>query len=96
MLANKPWLKRQWVIPAVGAQFVWRMEDLLDLYAEPLDPAHPLVCFDETTKQLVAEFPETPERDAKARGKQINEAFESLKKHIVRDQVLSEGRRIDD
>jgi hypothetical protein len=31
------------------------MEDLLDLYAEPLDPARPLVCFDETTKQLVAE-----------------------------------------
>jgi hypothetical protein len=31
------------------------MEDLLDLYAEPYDPARPLVGFDETTKQLVAE-----------------------------------------
>jgi hypothetical protein len=43
------------VIPTVGADFVWRMEDVLDLYAEPYDPAHPTVCFDETSKQLVAE-----------------------------------------
>jgi hypothetical protein len=43
------------VIPTVGAEFVWRMEDLLDLYAEPYDPARPVVCFDETSKQLVAE-----------------------------------------
>ncbi len=31
------------------------MEDVLDLYAEPYDPARPLVGFDETSKQLVAE-----------------------------------------
>jgi len=31
------------------------MEDILDLYAEPYDPAHPLVCFDESPYQLVAE-----------------------------------------
>jgi hypothetical protein len=31
------------------------MEDLLDLYAEPLDPKRPVVGFDETSKQLVAE-----------------------------------------
>jgi hypothetical protein len=57
------------VIPAVGAEFVWRMEDVLDLYAEPYDPTRPVVCFDETSKQLVAEtrlplpmVPGTPER----------------------------------
>jgi hypothetical protein len=43
------------VIPAVGAEFVCRMEDVLDLYAEPYDPARPVVCFDETSKQLIAE-----------------------------------------
>jgi hypothetical protein len=43
------------VIPTVGADFVWRMEDVLDLYAEPYDPARPSVNFDETSKQLVAE-----------------------------------------
>jgi len=31
------------------------MEDVLDLYAEPYDPARPLVGFDETGKPLVAE-----------------------------------------
>jgi len=31
------------------------MEDVLDLYAEPYDPARPLVCFDETSKQLIGE-----------------------------------------
>ena len=43
------------MIPTVGAEFVCRMEDVLDLYAEPHDPARPVVCFDETSKQLVAE-----------------------------------------
>lgn len=31
------------------------MEEILDLYALPRDPARPLVCLDETTKQLVKE-----------------------------------------
>ena len=31
------------------------MEDVLDLYAEPHDPQQPVVCFDETSTQLLAE-----------------------------------------
>ena len=31
------------------------MEDVLDVYTRPYDPNHPFVCFDETSKQLVAE-----------------------------------------
>lgn len=31
------------------------MEDVLDLYREPYDPARPVVCMDETSKQLVGE-----------------------------------------
>ena len=31
------------------------MEDVLDVYCRPLDPARPLICFDETSKQLVGE-----------------------------------------
>jgi transposase len=34
---------------------VWRMEDVLDLYAQPYDPDRPVICFDETSKQMVAE-----------------------------------------
>lgn len=31
------------------------MEDVLDVYCRPYDPARPVVCMDETCKQLVAE-----------------------------------------
>ena len=31
------------------------MEDVLDLYGESYDPKRPVVCFDETSKQLVSE-----------------------------------------
>lgn len=31
------------------------MEDVLNVYTRPHDPARPLVCLDETSKQLVAE-----------------------------------------
>ena len=32
------------------------MEDVLDLYAEPDDPKRPVVCFDETSTQLLADI----------------------------------------
>jgi len=44
-----------WCIPAVDAEFVARMEDILDLYVEPPDPKRPVVNFDEASKQLVGE-----------------------------------------
>ena len=31
------------------------MEDILDLYSEPYDPRRPVVCFDETSTQLLAD-----------------------------------------
>ena len=36
-------------------EFVANMEDVLDLYEEPHDPQRPVVCFDETSTQLLAE-----------------------------------------
>ena len=39
----------------MGADFVWRMEEILDLYAEPEDPQRPRVCFDEMPYQMIAE-----------------------------------------
>ena len=47
----KPWQRKQWCIPEVSGG----MEDVLDLYAEPYDPARPVVCFDETSTQLLAD-----------------------------------------
>jgi hypothetical protein len=39
----------------VSAEFVAAMEDVLELYAEPYDPRRPVVCFDETSTQLLSE-----------------------------------------
>ena len=39
----------------MSAEFVAAMEDVLDLYAEPYDPRRPVVCFDETSTQLLSE-----------------------------------------
>ena len=44
-----------WCIPAIDAEFVARMEDVLDLYAETPDPSRPVVSFDETPIQLIGE-----------------------------------------
>lgn len=39
----------------MSPEFVWHMEDVLDLYAEPEDPRRPRVCFDECPYQLISE-----------------------------------------
>ncbi len=44
--------------PEESARFVWRMEEVLDLYEEPYDPKRPVVCFDERPCQLLAEVHE--------------------------------------
>jgi transposase len=54
-LKLKPWQEKMWCIPAVNAEYVARLEDVLDLYAAPPDPQHPVVCFDETPRQLIGE-----------------------------------------
>jgi transposase len=54
-LQLKPWQEKMWCIPKVDAEFVARMEDVLALYAEPADERRPVVCFDETPRQLIGE-----------------------------------------
>jgi hypothetical protein len=40
--------------PKANAAFVAAMEDVLEVYTRPHDPARPLVCLDEASKQLVS------------------------------------------
>ncbi|NOR48589.1 MAG: IS630 family transposase [Methanosarcinaceae archaeon] len=52
----KPWKQKGWVIPpAQNGNFVANMEMVLDVYKRPFDPLHPVVCMDESPKQLIAE-----------------------------------------
>ena len=41
--------------PEANSAFVAAMEDVLAVYTRPHDPDHPLVCLDETSKQLILE-----------------------------------------
>ena len=50
----KPWRREEWCIPTANAEFVFHMEDILDVYKRPIDPKRPLVCFDESLEQLVS------------------------------------------
>lgn len=45
-----------WCIPQGEVFFVPEMEDVLELYEQPYNPKEPVVCFDETSKQLVLEI----------------------------------------
>ncbi|MGA8164217.1 MAG: IS630 family transposase [Waddliaceae bacterium] len=54
-LRLKPWQKQEWCIPKIDAEYVWRMEDVLELYGDPFDESQPVICFDETPYQLIGE-----------------------------------------
>jgi transposase len=62
----KPWQRKMWCVPKVDAEYVARMEDILDLYMEPPDNQRPVVSFDETPTQLIGEargpIPQRPGR----------------------------------
>ena len=46
----------EWCVPEHGAEFVAAMEDVLAVYERPYDPSRPVVCLDESSRQLVGEF----------------------------------------
>lgn len=49
-------MKKQWCIPPeANAAFVCNMEDVLEVYKRPYDPQRPVVCLDETSRQLLAD-----------------------------------------
>ena len=43
---------KSWCIGKPSAQYVAKMEDVLDVYARPYDAKRPLVCLDEASKEL--------------------------------------------
>ena len=52
----KPWKREQWVIPPEqNGDFVAQMEQVLDVYKRPYDPCRPVVCMDESPRQLIRE-----------------------------------------
>lgn len=81
------------------------MEDLLDLYEEPYDPKYPVVCFDEKSKQLLANThdpqPARPGRAAREDYEYKREGTRNLFMFIepkggYRHVEITEARKIPD
>jgi len=51
----KPWREKMWCIGEINAEYVERMEDVLDVYARPYDESHPVVCVDEKPVPLISD-----------------------------------------
>jgi hypothetical protein len=65
-----------WVIPPkADAQFVAGMEEVLDIYAKPYDPACPVLCMDEQPVQFLKET-RTPIPATKDHGKRVDYEYE--------------------
>ena len=65
-----------WVIPPdADAEFVAHMEDVIETYEKPYDPARPVVCMDEQPVQLVRET-RTPLAATKSRPKRVDYEYE--------------------
>lgn len=55
----KPWLKKQWCIGPTGdGNYVYHMEDVLDVYTRPYDSKRPQICMDEGSVQLLSDLRE--------------------------------------
>lgn len=72
----RPHLSQYWVIPPDhNAEFVAKMEDVLELYEQAYDPEAPMVCMDEASKQLVRDV-EKPIPAAPGRPERIDYEYE--------------------
>src|ERR1700681_4242433 len=58
-----------WVVADLDDDYIAKMEDVLEVYARPYDPEHPLVCLDEKPVTLHADVrppsPAQPGREAR-------------------------------
>jgi hypothetical protein len=49
------WREKMWVIPQASAEFVCSMDQVLTVYQRPYYEQYPVVCLDESPKQLISE-----------------------------------------
>jgi hypothetical protein len=90
----KPWKVVGWIIPPnQSSQFVAAMEQVLDIYKRPYNKAFPVLCMDESPKQLIKE---TRIAIAMKPGFEAREDFEYERRGVANIFLVSEplkGRR---
>jgi hypothetical protein len=78
------------VPPKADAEYVWRMEDVIQTYLLPYDPQWPVVCFDEACKQLFDEVrPPQPPRP----GRPARMDYEYERKGVCHQLLMCEPLR---
>lgn len=59
----KPWQEKMWCIGDLDEEYIRRMEDVLDVYERPYNPAFPVICLDEKPVALFSDkTPRLPPR----------------------------------
>lgn len=51
----KPWREKMWCIGKLNAEYIRKMEDVLDVYERPFDEKWPVICLDEKPVALIAD-----------------------------------------
>ena len=88
----KPWRRVGWVIPPQrNADFAAGMERVLDIYRRPYDADFPVVCMDETPRQLIGET-RTPVPAAP--GRPAREDYEYRRLGSLRVRLHSQARQL--
>ena len=90
----KPHLSKYWKIPPEGsAAFVANMEDVLEIYHIPYDPDYPVVCMDESCKQMIGEvrepIPCTPGQPARIGDEYVTLCFHGYQRRRLPRSLLS-------
>ena len=79
----------------MSADYVAHMEDVLDLYEEPYDPQRPVVCFDETSTQLLAETrPPLPAEPGKAKRRDYEYRREGTRNLFLACEPRADWRQV--
>jgi len=85
---------KEWVIPPEGnGEFVARMERVLDIYKLPYDENCPVVCMDESPKQLIEDLSSTPIQ----KGQEARIDYEYIRHGMVNIFIATEplkGKRL--
>lgn len=51
----KPWQEKMWCIGTLDAEYIRKMEDVLDVYKRPFDAKRPVICLDEKPVPLISD-----------------------------------------
>ena len=51
----KPWQEKMWCIGTLDAEYIRKMEDVLDVYERPFDARKPVLCLDEKPVPLISD-----------------------------------------